>query len=789
MCITIKFIGMDAVLSQYKHDIGYFEFGFFPDFAAERRLRGFTPSYFAAGNAPEIGPLVGAHQQHFAGRIENESTNRDYRDEGLFRTMRQRFELEVVLLENLPEFAQMLTNQVRLGSPQLFEGIVTGQHSAGVNSPMARSFNVVLHVPDEERFLGTQFVFLEDFVDFLALVPHPEVGPVKQRTESARALLCMEVILSHSTEKKGANSSGAAEFEKFPRVWQGAHGILNLAKPTMKPLLQLGHGNMWKVLLIKTGERKAEFRAKSLQTHGGSLGLKQDVICRIQHRRQVVHQRARPIEDDVANHEQSVARREQSATESRSKKSRSTTTIADRHKSSPPHVDSGLRTCYASSCTYNARVLDIRLIRDRPDFVRQLLATRGAGEDKLIEDILRADERRRKALSEVEVMKSLRNRISKEIGELMARKRGEEAEARKQETRNLGDRINALDQQATEAETARNRLMLSVPNLPHPSVPVGGGAEDNVVLRLCGEKPALPFQPKSHVELCEKLKLVDFGRGAKLAGSGFVLFTDWGARLERALIQFMLDLHIREHGYTEVSPPFVVGPHCLEGVGQFPKFKDQYYGLAEGDRAEELGRLYLIPTAETPVANIHREEILREGQLPIRYCAYTPCFRGEAGAAGVGTRGMIRVHQFDKVELIKIVKPEDGYAEHEKMLADAERVLQALGLHYRVVYLCTADLGFASAKTYDLEVWAAGQGSYLEVSSVSNCEDFQARRMNLRYKAESGENRFPHVLNGSGTALARLFVSLIETYQQPDGGVAVPEVLQPYLKTKLLRPD
>jgi seryl-tRNA synthetase len=290
------------------------------------------------------------------------------------------------------------------------------------------------------------------------------------------------------------------------------------------------------------------------------------------------------------------------------------------------------------------------------------------------------------------------------------------------------------------------------------------------------------------VELCEHLKLVDFARAAKLSGSGFLLYTHWGAKLERALIQFLLDLHTVEHGYTEVSPPYMVAPHCLVGVGQFPKFRDQYYGVAEGDKTGELGKLYLIPTAETPVANIHREEILKESQLPIRYCAYTPCFRGEAGAAGVGTRGMIRVHQFDKVELIKIVPPEQGYDEHEKMLANAERVLQLLGLHYRVVLLCTGDMSFASSKTYDIEVWAPGQGSYLEVSSVSNCEDFQARRMNLRFKSESGENKFPHVLNGSGTALARLFVALLETCQQADGSVSIPAALQPYLKTDRIQP-
>jgi seryl-tRNA synthetase len=428
-------------------------------------------------------------------------------------------------------------------------------------------------------------------------------------------------------------------------------------------------------------------------------------------------------------------------------------------------------------------VLDIKLIREKPDFVRQRLATRGAGDEQLVARILQADETRRKALAEVESLKALRNRVSKEIGALMGQKKLADAEAKKAETKNLGDQISALDHQAKAAEAQREELLLRLPNLPHESVALGKSAADNPLVRVHGEKPAFAFQPKTHVELCESLKLVDFARGVKLSGSGFILYTNWGAKLERALIQFMLDLHTREHGYTEVSPPYMVGEHCLVGVGQFPKFKDQYYGVAEGDKADELGKLYLIPTAETPVANIHREELLAEKQLPIHYCAYTPCFRGEAGAAGVGTRGMIRVHQFDKVELIKIVRPEDGYAEQDRMLANAERVLQLLGLHYRVVQLCTGDMGFASARTFDIEVWAAGQGSYLEVSSVSNCEDFQARRMNLRFKTESGENKFPHILNGSGTALARLFVALIETHQQADGSVLIPAVLEPYLKT------
>jgi seryl-tRNA synthetase len=429
-------------------------------------------------------------------------------------------------------------------------------------------------------------------------------------------------------------------------------------------------------------------------------------------------------------------------------------------------------------------MLDIKLIRDRPDFVRQRLATRGAGDEARIDEVLKLDEQRRKLLSEVELLKAQRNKASKEIGALMGQKKIEEADAKKKETRELGDRIAQLDKEAAEADAACHQLMLRLPNLPHDSVPVGKSAEDNPVVRTYGEKPAFAFKPKSHVEICEQLKLVDFTRAAKLSGSGFLLYTNWGARLERALIQFLLDLHTTEHGYTEVSPPFMVGPQCLEGVGQFPKFADQYYAVQEGLDTTTLGKLYLIPTAETPVANIHREELLPERQLPISYCAYTPCFRGEAGAAGVGTRGMIRVHQFDKVELIKIVKPDAGCAEHEKMLADAERVLQLLGLHYRVVLLCSGDMSFSSAKTYDIEVWAPGQGSYLEVSSVSNCEDFQARRMNLRFKTEAGENKFPHILNGSGTALARLFVALIETSQQADGSLAIPGALQSHLKTE-----
>ncbi|MEI7731686.1 MAG: serine--tRNA ligase [Verrucomicrobiota bacterium] len=433
-------------------------------------------------------------------------------------------------------------------------------------------------------------------------------------------------------------------------------------------------------------------------------------------------------------------------------------------------------------------MLDIKLIREKPEYVRERLAARNAGDEARVTEVLALDEKRRKALSEVELLKASRNRVSKEIGVLMGQKKTAEAEVKKSETRQIGDTIAELDKVVAETDVARAEILLRVPNVPHPSVPTGKVAEDNPKVREWGQKQTFDFQPKSHIDLCNSLRLVDFARGAKLSGSGFLLYTGWGARLERALINFLLDLHVNQHGFTEVSPPYVISRDCMTGVGQFPKFEDQAYAVREGNDNSTMGKLYLLPTAEAPVANIHREEILQESQLPIYYCAYSPCFRAEAGAAGVGTRGMIRVHQFDKVELIKVVTPERGYEELEAMVGNAEKVLQLLGLHYRVVLLCTGDMGFASAKTYDIEVWAPGQGSYLEVSSCSNCEDYQSRRMGLRYKTATGENRFPHLLNGSGTALARLFVALLETHQQSDGSILIPEVLQPFLKTDRLKP-
>ncbi len=417
-------------------------------------------------------------------------------------------------------------------------------------------------------------------------------------------------------------------------------------------------------------------------------------------------------------------------------------------------------------------MLDIKLIREKPDFVRQRLSTRGRGDEARIAEIATLDEQRRKLLAEGDSLKAERNKVSKEIGAMKSK--GQDASAPMAAMKQVGERVNALDAELTGVDAKLQDILLMVPNLPHDSVPVGKDAADNPEVRRWGEAPKFAFQAKPHWDIGEKLGILDFARAAKISGSGFILYKGAGARLERGLINFLLDLHTREHGFTEISPPFLINRAAMIGTGQLPKFEEDMYRL----RDEEM---YLAPTAEVPVANIHREEILREEQLPINYCAYTPCFRREAGAAGKQTRGMIRVHQFDKVELIKFVKPETSYDELEKLVANAERVLQLLGLHYRVVLLCTGDMGFASAKTYDIEVWAPGQNAYLEVSSCSNCEDFQARRANVKFKDADGKNRFVHILNGSGTALARLYVALLDTYQQADGSVKLPEVLAPYM--------
>jgi seryl-tRNA synthetase len=415
-------------------------------------------------------------------------------------------------------------------------------------------------------------------------------------------------------------------------------------------------------------------------------------------------------------------------------------------------------------------MLDIRLIREKPDFVRQRLATRGGDDEAKIEEVLRIDKKRREAETELQGLQSERNRLSKEIGARRSQK--EPSEELESKVREIGDQITSLTQRANALEVEQRNLLFEIPNLPHESVPIGKDASANRVVRSWGEKPHL-VDPADHVTLGTTLNLFNLDWAAKLSGSGFICFTGTGAKLERALINFMLDLHTREHGYYEVSPPFLVRRDCMVGTSQLPKFEADMYGL-------EANQLFLAPTAEVPVTNLHREEILNLADLPKKLTAYTPCFRREAGAAGRETRGIIRVHQFDKVELVKIVAPETSYAELESLTTNAERVLQLLELHYRVIELCTGDLGFGSAKTYDIEVWSPGQNAFIEVSSCSNFEDFQARRMQLRFKDRDGKNRLCHTLNGSGLALPRLFAALIETYQQSDGSVRIPEKLQPY---------
>ena len=414
-------------------------------------------------------------------------------------------------------------------------------------------------------------------------------------------------------------------------------------------------------------------------------------------------------------------------------------------------------------------MLDIHLIREKPDFVHERLATRGGDEAARIDELLKVDAERRKAETELQRLQSERNRLSKEIG---ARKsRGEATKELEGEVRKLGDATVDLNQRTAGSDEQQRNLLLEIPNLPHESVPLGKDPSANKVVREGGRKPKLAGKALDHVALAEKLKILDLERATKLSGSGFICFTGAGAKLERALINFMLDLHTREHGYTEISPPFLVRRDCMIGTSQLPKFESDMYGLQNGE-------LFLAPTAEVPVTNLHREEILAIVDLPKKFVAYTPCFRREAGSAGRETRGIIRVHQFDKVELVKITTAETSYQELESLVADAERVLQLLELHYRVIELCTGDLGFGSAKTYDLEVWSPGQDAYLEVSSCSNFEDFQARRMNLRYKGADGKNKFCHTLNGSGLALPRLFAALIENFQQPDASIRIPTKLQ-----------
>ena len=426
-------------------------------------------------------------------------------------------------------------------------------------------------------------------------------------------------------------------------------------------------------------------------------------------------------------------------------------------------------------------MVDIKLVRKEPERVKELLSRRDPVYAARIEELLTVDKERRTLLTEIEQLKAKRNKLSKEIGKLFKEGNRGEALKLKTEVEEISKKAKALEKELKDVEERFQRLILSIPNLPHPSVPVGKDENDNVVVRYWGEKPQFDFEPLPHWEIAEKLGILDFERATKLAGSRFVVYRKWGAKLERALINFMLDLHTQEHGYEEIIPPFLVNTKTMTGTGQLPKFEEDLYKIENED-------LWLIPTAEVPLTNLHAGEILPERELPKYYTAYTPCFRREAGAHGRDVRGIMRLHQFNKVELVKIVHPEKSYEELEKLVREAERVLQLLGLHYRVVELCTGDLGFSAAKTYDIEVWIPSQNRYREISSCSNCEDFQARRAQIRFRDREGKTRLVHTLNGSGLAVGRTVIAILEQFQQKDGSVVIPEVLRNYIGTDRITP-
>lgn len=415
-------------------------------------------------------------------------------------------------------------------------------------------------------------------------------------------------------------------------------------------------------------------------------------------------------------------------------------------------------------------MLDIKFVRKNPQLVADMLKKRGA--DISLEPFLRLDERRRKLLAEAEQLKNKRNIVSEEIGRL--KKEGLDAEELVKEMRQVSDRIKEMDGEIKTLEREIEQFLLGIPNLVHDSVPVGEDEKDNEEVRRWGGPPQFTFQPKPHWEIGEQLDIIDFERGSKVAGARFTFYKGAGAALERALINFMLDVHTREHGYVEIFPPFLVNAGSMTGTGQLPKFAEDMFKVEGKD-------YYLIPTAEVPVTNLYREEILDGDKLPIYHCAYSACFRAEAGAAGRDTRGLIRQHQFNKVELVKFCRQEDSYEELEKLTINAESILRKLELPYRVVNLCTGDLGFSAAKTYDIEVWLPSYGEYKEISSCSNFVDFQARRANIRYREGKGKPKFVHTLNGSGLAVGRTVAAVLENYQQEDGSVEVPRALRPYL--------
>jgi seryl-tRNA synthetase len=415
-------------------------------------------------------------------------------------------------------------------------------------------------------------------------------------------------------------------------------------------------------------------------------------------------------------------------------------------------------------------MLDIKFLRDNLETVEARLKTRGEAVD--LNGFRTLDARRRELLQQSEELKALRNRVSDEISRI---KDKSQAQDRIAEMREVGGRIKGLDEELKGIEETLEQFLLTVPNIPYAAVPIGASEADNVEVRKWGEIPVFSFDPKPHWEIGETLDILDFERGAKLTGARFTLYKGAGARLERALINFMLDLHTGRHNYVEMLPPFMVNRESMTSTGQLPKFAEDLFRLEDTD-------YYLIPTAEVPVTNIHRGEILRRADLPICYTAYTPCFRKEAGSYGKDTRGLIRQHQFNKVELVKFAHPADSYLELEKLLANAEEVLRLLEIPYRVMELCTGDLGFSAARTYDIEAWLPGQGTYREISSCSNFEDFQARRASIRFREDDkAKPEFVHTLNGSGLAVGRTVVAILENFQQPDGKVSIPEALRTYM--------
>lgn len=422
-------------------------------------------------------------------------------------------------------------------------------------------------------------------------------------------------------------------------------------------------------------------------------------------------------------------------------------------------------------------MLDLKFIRENPERVKKGIKQKGEKAD--VQRILNLDKQRRKILQEVEQLKHDRNQLSQKVSQL--KRSGQDAQEVIARTREISQKIKDLDEELRRVETALQEALDWIPNLPHPSVPVGKTEKDNVVIKAWGKMPEFDFKISDHLEIAERLGILDFQRGSKVAGRGFPVYKGKGAILERALINFMLDVHTREHGYTEIFPPFLVNPESMRGTGQLPKLREDMYYIEKDD-------LFLIPTAEVPVTNLHRDEILHNDDLPLKYCAYTACFRREAGSWGKDTRGLLRLHQFNKVELVKFVRPEDSYNEHEKLLADATRILELLGIPYRVVELCTGDLSFAAAKCYDIEVWAPAEKRWLEASSCSNFEDFQARRMNIRFKrTQTSKPEFVHTLNASGLATPRLMVALLENFQTDEGTVVVPEPLRKYTGFNIIK--